>query len=534
MNAPRYDGFLRERQDDGSLSHAVLHAPPADAAPSPFELQPISPMLTKEEFETEYQPELSKYQCKGEPMPLYLPLVRIRALYEELKCSHDWLLDVLFYFFQRHFWAVNGRIYVRRKDAPRRPFVPRRLICVYDSDYTFREDESRPNHQSVLDFMWRHRSVCDHAGLAVPDVTMRLFLLNLVRCSIVMLNSRGFKGVEIQGDLEAHNEAVRAHRDGRLVKREFRVLVARTRAERIMRPVTTYTGPAQTQCTRRCPSFYAHAWFSHDPVWRVQPEPHITVTQAKWIKLYQFACDLAPFLGAQERTNMSRGLDRASGRHVMYYGSLRRAVHVFDARLFPQTAKRVGGLLALRQCHYITHGGLVVCPPLRCLLGRDDVPGDDRELWCTPLPALPPAIQTKRGSRAAAALAARGRQGASQDALEALKTRVRLDVSLCGSVTNETAALLLLHGTHEAVSLLRTLLEQQWTTFIHREFEAREVYLRELQRHVRATQAGAAQPSGGHAVLKRFARGVPLAVARKRVCVKQEPLVDVNEMLPVE
>lgn len=530
MTAPRYDGFLRERQDDGSLSHAVLHAPPADASPSPFELQPISPMLTQQEFEAEYQPEVRKYFRANGPMPLYLPLCRIRALYEELKCGHHWLLDVLFYFFQRHFWAIHKRIYVRRRGASVRPFLPKRLICVYDDDYTFHEGE---RHTSVLDYMWRHRSVCEKAGLAVPDVTMRLFLFNLVRCSVVMLNSRGFKGVEIQGTLESFNDAVRVHRDGRLVKREFRVLVARTRAERIMRPVTVGTGPAQPHGTRKCPSFYAHAWFSHDPHWHVQPAPHITVTQAKWITLYQFACDLAPFLGAQERTNMSRGLDRASGRHVMYYGSLRRAAQVFDARMFPQTAARVGGLRKLRQCHYITHGGLVVCPPLRCLLGSDDVPGDDVELWSTPLPELPPMVQTKRGSRAAAALAARGRQGASQDALEALKTRVRLDVSLCGSVTNETAALLLLHGPHEAVSLLHTLMAEHWKSFIHRECDTREVYLRELQRHARATQAGAVPAaSGGHSVLKRFARGVPLAVARKRVCVKQEPLAYATQMQP--
>lgn len=531
MNAPRFDGFLRERQDDGSLSHAVLHAPPADAAPSPFELQPISPVLSHQEFLAEYRVERRRYQVKGEPMPMYLPLCRIRLLFEELKCSHDWLQDVLFYFFQRHFWAVNGRIYVRRKTAPVRPWMPRRLICVYDGDYTFREGK---DPQSVLDFMWRHRGICAQAGLEVPDVTLRLFLFNLVRCSVVMLNSRGFKGVEVQGALEAFNEAVRTHRDGRLVKREFRVLVARTRAERIMRPVTVSAGPPPTHNTRRCPSFYAHAWFSHDPMWRVQPEPHITVTQAKWIKLYQFACDLAPFLNAQERTNMLRGLDRSGGRHVIYYGALRRAAQVFDPRLFPQTARRVGGLMALRRCHYITHGGLVVCPPLRCLLNRDDVPGDDVELWTPPLPALPSAVQTKRGSRAAAALAARGRQAASQDALEALKTRVRLDLTLCGSITNETAALLLLRGPHEAVSLLRTLMETQWTTFIHREFEAREVYLRELQRHVRATQEGDQRPSAGHSVLKRFARGVPMAVARKRVRVTQEPLAYVREMPPEE
>jgi hypothetical protein len=188
-----------------------------------------------------------------------------------------------------------------------------------------------------------------------------------------MLGSRGFKGVEVQGQLEAHNDAVRQHQDGRLYTREFRVLTARTRADSIMRPRVLPVGPVPKTITRRCPSYYTHTWWQHEPLWRPQPVPPLTQTQAHWRKLYQFACDLAPFLGTSDRTTLARALDRQCPRGTPFHGSLNRSAKVFDPELFPQTQARVGGLERLRLCHFVADGGLAVCPPLHALL-RSSIP----------------------------------------------------------------------------------------------------------------------------------------------------------------
>jgi hypothetical protein len=439
---PRVDGFLRERLPDGQIAYARLHAPPLQTLPSPFELVPISPLLTREELERDYLPG-----GQDEPeVRLMVPMERIRELLALTNGGPRFALNIYFYFFQRYFWAARDRVRVRRADAPLRPCAPVRLAVVYDDDYAF--DEGAHPDTSVLDLMWQQMQ--RHQFFGLPEAAVRQFLFNLVRCSVVMLGSRGFKGVEVQGQLEAHNDAVRQHQDGRLYTREFRVLTARTRADSIMRPRVLPVGPVPKTITRRCPSYYTHTWWQHEPLWRPQPVPPLTQTQAHWRKLYQFACDLAPFLGTSDRTTLARALDRQCPRGTPFHGSLNRSAKVFDPELFPQTQARVGGLERLRLCHFVADGGLAVCPPLHALLEDDACDADDSELWNPPLPTLraraaaasasavddePASHRTRVAAPAIAASAATGAR--ATDPLHAVKQRVMFDLELGHGLSRE-------------------------------------------------------------------------------------------------